>query len=420
VRCRFDLRPCRRARTVGWHNAAMQPGGGRRRRLASALFLLVGLALPRAAQTVPAPVADPAWIPAELHAGLIYLRGTVDEVETELVLDSGAGMTVIDARLAERLELAPGGAVTATGAGGTQAARFVGGFELVCGDLELALRSAVCLDLSAVTAAVGRDMPLILGLEAFERFVVDIDYPNARVAFRPREGFAYAGPGRTLPLFAGPGRIREVEASVEDLPPARFTLDTGARGLALFGTYTDAQRLLEGRTPLSERESTGVGASFPTTVGRLRAFTLAGYRLADVPCGFARREEGVFASETHAGNLGASVLSRFRVIADFSRDALHLEPAPDWDSRPFTKDRLGLGARFEDGALVVRHVAPGSPAARAGWESGRRIRALQGEPLEAASWSATLRRWAEAPAGTRVRLLDEDGVEHELVAADYY
>jgi len=61
-------------------------------------------------------------------------------------------------------------------------------------------------------------------------------------------------------------------------------------------------------------------------------------------------------------------------------------------------------------------MTPGDRSPRcgsAGWTSGR-------EALEAASWSATLRRWAEAPAGTRVRLLDEQGVEHELVAADYY
>ncbi|HEX6883215.1 MAG TPA: aspartyl protease family protein [Planctomycetota bacterium] len=379
------------------------------------LLLLPCLALAPAAQA-----AEPTWVPADLHRGLVFLRGTVDGVETELVLDSGAGMTVVDERLAARLELAPGGAVTATGAGGTQAARFVGGFELACGDLALDLRTAVCIDLADVAAAVGREMPLILGLEAFERHVVDIDYPNARVAFRPRAGFVYSGPGRALPLTMGKGRLRELEASVEDLPPARFVLDTGARGLALFGAYTERHRLLEGRAPLSERESTGVGASFPSRVATLRSFTLAGYRFTGVPCGFAEREEGTFASDEHAGNLGASVLARFRVIADFARDTLYLEPAPGWDTRPFERDRLGLTVRFEEDALVVRFVAPGSPAARAGWTPGRRIRALQGEAFTSTTWVEALRRSAEAPPGTRVLLRDDQGVEHELVTADYY
>ena len=378
------------------------------------------LLLPLLATAVAAQAVEPVWVPAELHRGLVFLRATVDGVETELVLDSGAGMTVVDERLAERLELPAGGPVTAQGAGGTQAAHFVGGFELACGDLALDLRTAVCIDLAEVAAAVGREMPLILGLEAFERAVVDIDYPNARVAFRPREGFVYAGPGRALPLTVGRGRLRELEASVEDLPPARFVLDTGARGLALFGAYTERHRLLEGRTPLSQRESTGVGASFPARVGTLQTFTLAGYRLAGVPCGFTERDEGTFASAEHAGNLGASVLARFRVIVDFARDTLYLEPAVGWDTRPFERDRLGLTVRFEQDALVVRFVAPGSPAARAGWKPGRRIKGLQGEALTSTTWVEALRRSAEAPAGTRVLLRDELGVEHELVTADYY
>ena len=380
--------------------------------------VLLALA-PASTSTAARAACEDTWVPAELHLGLLYLRGTVGGVETELVLDSGAGMTVVDAAFAEALGLEETGQVTALGAGGTQGAHFVSGLAVRCGGLELDLPRAVCIDLDGVTAATGRALPVILGVEAFEQCVVDIDYPNARVAFRPREGFAYSGPGRTLALLRGEGRLRELEASVEDLPPARFVFDTGARGLALFEAFTERNRLLEGRAH-SERESTGVGASFSTRVGTLRSFTLGGQRLAGVPCAFAQPESGTFASSVHAGNLGASVLSRFRVVVDFSRDQLHLEPAPDCSTRPFAKDRLGLSARFEEGALVVRFVSPGSPAARAGWTPGRRIRALQGEPVEAASWASALRRCAESPVGTKVVLLDEAGQEHELVAAEYY
>ena len=387
-------------------------------------LLLIALAA-CAADPSPASAQEPtaeAWIPMELYlSSYIYLRGSLNGVETDLVLDSGAGSTVVDAAVAERLGLAEGGSVLAQGAGGTQSASFLDDVEIVVGAVTLAIPQPVKIDLSGVETMLGRAMPVILGKDVFDGYVVDIDYPRSRVAFRSKEDFAYDGPGQTVPFVPWSQGKLVIEAGVEDLPPAHFAVDTGSgQAVDLFADFTAEHELLDERSPQSARLAGGVGASFVSKVATLRSFTLAGHRLHAVPAGFADVEEGAFGDDGLAGNLGAGLFSRFRLIFDCSRSRLHVEPGPEWETRPFRKDRLGLSAKFRDGAIEIMFVAPGSPAEKAGWEPGQRISALNGERVSADSWRAALARCANVAAGTEVRLTDGAGRERKLVAAEYY
>jgi hypothetical protein len=264
-------------------------------------------------------------------------------------------------------------------------------------------------------------MPVILGREAFDALVVDLDYPRSRVAFHAAESFAYDGPGRSVALFPWKNGKKTLEASVEGLPPARFEIDTGsAMTLDLFAHFAEDNHLLAGRAPVSAKQGGGVGGTFVSALATLRSLTLAGYRFENVPAAFPSVSDGAFATEEIAGNLGSGVLSRFRAIFDYSRARLHLEPGPDWDTRPFAKDRLGLTGALRDGVIEVTFVAPHSPAEKSGWRPGQRIAALAGEPVTAATWRAALRRLAESPAGTEIVLTDGEGAARKLVAAEYY
>jgi hypothetical protein len=190
--------------------------------------------------------------------------------------------------------------------------------------------------------------------------------------------------------------------------------------LDVFASFAEEHGLLAGRAPVSARRGGGVGATFVSALATLRSLDLGGYRLENVPAAFPRVTEGGFATEEIAGNLGSGVLARFRVIFDYSRARLHLEPGPDWDTRPFAKDRLGLAGVFRVDGIDVTFVAPLSPAEKDGWKPGQRITALAGEPVSAATWRAALRRVAESAAGTEIVLTDGEGKARKLVAAEYY
>lgn len=151
----------------------------------------------------------------------------------------------------------------------------------------------------------------------------------------------------------------------------------------------------------------------------LRSVRVAGYELLDVPTTFQTTDvKGAFDTKRQEGNLGAGILSRFRVIFDYSRTCTWLEPGPGI-GEPFAKDKTGLTVEWSDNALVVVFVAPGSPAAKAGWTTGTRIATLDGRPAGPDSWKA-FTTWSKAREGTQARFTLEDGAERTLELQAYF
>ena len=399
---------------VTWSTIAVNAG------LGDDVFRRPGAAPADRLFSLPAGVEATAWLPVELlFERYIMFRGRVGGVETDILLDSGAGMTVLDDAFAKKLGLASSGALPAQGVGGTTTAGLVQGVTVELGDLKLGPMTAVTLDLSQIARRMGRDLPVILGKEVFHELVVDMDYPNARIRFLDPARFAYAGAGHRLEVMPGDDGHKLVKLAVEDLPEATYMLDTGQGGaLTMFRRYTDDNGLLDGRRQ-TEVLGGGVGGMVTAKMARLRTVDIAGYRLADVPAAFQRQDVGgAFDTAKLAGNLGAGILNRFRVTFDYSRDRLWLEPGAAF-GEPLPQDRLGLNPHPDGGALVVDHVCPGSPAEAAGFKAGDRVTALDGQPVDAGWWKV-LARWSRLPAGAKVRLTMADGHERAVELADYY
>ena len=369
---------------------------------------------------LPAGVAATDWLPIELHLErYIYLKGKVDGVPTDILLDSGAGMTVLDTALAKKLGRESTGAMPAQGVGGTTTAGLVEGLTIELGELKLGPVVAATLDLSDIGRRMGRDMPVILGKEVFQDLVVDLDYPNARIRFLDPATFKYEGAGHRLEVLPGNDGHKLVNLAIEGLPEALFMLDTGqGNALTLFRRYTDDNHLLDGRRQ-SKAVGGGVGGMMEIGLGRVAKVTIAGYEMLDIPTTFHRQDVGgAFDTAKLAGNLGAGILGRFRVMFDYPHDCLWLEPGRDF-AAPQSRDRTGLVAHPDGAALVVDYVAPGSPAEAAGWQKGERVTALDGQAVSA-DWWKLWATWSRADAGTKVKLTMADGSVRELALADYY
>lgn len=363
--------------------------------------------------------ASTDWIPMALHRGAyIYLRGTVNGMDTEILLDSGAGMSVLDQSFAELLGITGAGSIAAQGTSGETTASLARQVQIRIGQLELTDMTAAVIDLSGVTARLGRQIPCILGKELFHALVVDVDYPGQRLRFVQSDGYAYDGPGHRLPVYPTQDGHKEVDVRVEDLPPARVALDTGSgAALDLYKFYAEENRILEGRPRLSEALAGGVGGMSVQTLTSLDSLEIAGFVLRDVPIGVPQTEVGAFHTKRAAGNLGAGVLKRFRVVFDYARECLWLEPGPAGSS--FDRNRSGLQLQRKDDTLEVVFVAPGSPARDAGWQTGDRIVAVDGVTV-GTTYTDAIDRFGNRPEGSVVRLTLADGTERSLTLSRYY
>ena len=362
------------------------------------------------------------WIPMERYQERwIYLRGKLNGAETDLVLDSGAGMTVVDRSFAESIGIESSGALAASGVGGTDEAAVASSLSVDLGGLRFDGITAAILDLSSVARRLGRPIPVIFGKEAFHEFVVDVDYPNDRIAFHEPESFTYSGPGHTIDLISADGGHKLVMLSIEGLPETEFHLDTGSGGtVTLFPHYVDANHLLDGRK-LSDTRLGGVGGDMTAKTGSLARVEIAGFELGDVPVTFFPGGDGAFDTQRQQGNLGAGILSRFRTIFDYGQARLILEPGKDWQ-REFRRDRIGITVDSGENGLVVTHVATGSPAAEAEIPLGMVLVSVNGEPLTGTGDVSPNERWwkiASGAEGGTVTFVDGDGAVHEIVRKRY-
>ena len=361
------------------------------------------------------------WIDIELYSGrYIYIDGKINGQESRILLDSGAGMTVVSQSVADRIGLETAGQLPAQGVTGTTTASIAEGVDIELGAVRLHDLRVAVIDLSPIEKMMPHGLPVILGKEVFHRFIVDIDYPNERIAFHEPEGFSYEGPGQSLELIADDGGHKAVEVRIEDRDPVLVKVDTGAGdALSIFESYTKAQGLLDGREHISDAVSGGVGGDSRviSRMATLHSFEIAGYRFDNVPASF-HDATGAFDTHILAGNMGAGILGRFRCLFDYTSDRLILEPGDDW-KQPFRRDRLGISIEDTGDGIEVIHVATGSPAAAAGWKVGDRVVSINGDPLEGDPyliWKFNARK----DPGTKVVVKGADGRVSEMVLADYF
>jgi len=213
------------------------------------------------------------------------------------VRGAGGGGAVFDVKVAENVKFN------------------IGGIELSNGNLSV--------------LSSGRGYDGVIGRPVFATTVVEIDWEKKVVRFYEPAEYKYSGSGTFLPLTFDQGGRPYTTASVtvagEKAIPVKLVVDTGgAHALMLEPTSGSEIKLPEGAT----KTSLGIGASGEITgyTARVKNFQLGNYSLKDVPTGFPDASSGTAGLNGRDGNLGSGVLRRFKVIYDYSRKQMIIEP----------------------------------------------------------------------------------------------
>ncbi|MBO9711546.1 aspartyl protease family protein [Sphingomonas sp.] len=385
--------------------------------------LAVGGALAQQApaqQAVPAPGAefssDRRPVPFELFRGnRIFLHGTVNGHPAEVMLDSGAGASVVDASFAEGAGVTGGIDASVRGMSGTIPGRMVHGTKLGVGPLTVSA-SVVVIDLTPISRAIGRRIDLVLGREAFDAGIVDVDFERHEIRFRPRDGFAApAGAMRIAMTQSGP--IRRVPLAVGAAAPIMADFDLGHGGSLAISQPVWSSDPAIGGLRWARGNAGGVGGMAQRRLVTLPSLSFAGQTFQGVP---ALLNESAKDLPMDGANIGIDLLQRFRVAVDFGTNTLWLTPNRRALAEPLPKDRLGMRMELADDRLKVVYVSPDGPGAAAGWKEGDAVVAIGDMPVTPDFYRSRYASFTRMRAGETLDLVRADGAHLPVVLRDFF
>lgn len=302
-------------------------------------------------------------VPFELSDGHVYLEGDICGRTVTILLDSGAGATVVDSVLAAELGLEGTGSFVAQGLGGAQSISFVQVSEYTVAGATVSGQNLAVMPLDRpFYPATGKHIGVVLGYDFLSRFVTLLDFGRNQITLWDPDSFHYSGDQPTIPVTRTMSLL-SIDAILEDSIPVTLLLDTGAGGnLHLTPTFfEDYPDFLGGRATF-ESVAQGVGGKEEIVAFRVSSITLGEHI---VPCGIASSfGDTPILSQFH-GIIGTGILARFRLYLDYDRGTIILEPSSLYEDG-LPEDMTGLGYEIEGSSIVVKHVISGSAADAAG------------------------------------------------------
>jgi hypothetical protein len=356
-------------------------------------------------------------IPFELFRGTrIFFQGTINGRPASMMLDSGAGSTVISKRYADAIRLAGTRPMMVRGVGGTEQASLAQNVAVSAGALTVNGVSAIIIDIAETEAQIGRPIDVILGMEAFRAGIVDVDFSARMIRFAPAQGFVPPVGAVVVPISQGSTR-RTIPISVNGGPPIEADLDIGNGGaLLLSHAAWQGQREIAA-IPSVMSSAGGVGGRIAKRLVTLPTVSVAGQTFRNVP---SLLNVGANDLPETGANVGIELLRRFRLLFHYDRSTLYLVPDPAAIARPLQKNRHGMRLRLAGDRLSIDEVMAGSPAAAASLQVGQEIVAVNGRAVDERFWFRDDAQFGDLPAGTRIALTRADGIVVSLTLRDFF
>jgi predicted aspartyl protease len=295
----------------------------------------------------------------------VYIEG---QGPFRFLLDTGAGVAVIDPRLAMRLQLPKLERAQLQGATWERTVDMFQSREIIVAET-LRQRGAVAF----AAGDPGSDFDGVLPGSIFTGANAEIDF-----AAREFRLFPGAGPDRTgftrLSLVPPPRGQRDSRLVVRvrlDGRPVNLMVDTGGSGSVLLsGEYVGKNGLWDRYPKWAAARGQGINDAFDLRLVRARSLDLG-------PTRFSRPVVHLTDPFNPPGDggdgvLGMDVLRRFTLATDPVGKALWLKPNAAVDD-PFRYNRAGFEAELTNAGCVVKSVQPDGPAAKAGVQVGDRL-----------------------------------------------
>lgn len=333
-------------------------------------------------------------IPFELHSNLIIIPVKVNDGETlKFILDTGVRTAILtDEGYVDGIPNVNDRTISLMGAGDQ-------------GEITAYVSSGITFDLPEGVAAIGNSILIlkedylqlhrflgarihgILGYELFSRFVVEIDYMRQQLVlhrpdrFRPRRSF------QEIPILVEDTKpyIEGVRLKTNDSTTitVKLMIDTGASHALMLNKTTDERIMVPDRNIFGYL-GRGLSGEIYGHMARIPQLGIDKFDLEGVITSFPEANaftQSLRRRTDHQGNIGGSVLKRFRVIFDYANGKLYLKKnrlfRTDFEYNMSGMELMAAGPLLTD--LIVSKVVKNSPAARAGVREGDVIVSVNGK-----------------------------------------
>jgi predicted aspartyl protease len=338
----------------------------------------------------PGPTAkfatgNSAKIPLEIDNNIILMRVRVNNSEPlKFIFDTGASVSVISAELAKKLGLKTEGQVQGTATGGSIEASLIKGVTLSVEGAKVSNQLIAAISFGAIQCF---EFDGIIGYDFINQFIVEIDYVNRIMNLNDPKTYSYAGKGEIVPLSFVDERtpVTQVKIGLEGSDPvvASLEVDTGGDGTFIINNpFVEKHKLVEAIPKTVEGRSVGVGGDEKSLLGRVKSAQLGQLLIENPTVALLQDKEGKGAGEGYDGIIGGEIFRRFKVIIDYSRKQMILEPNKSL-SEPYEVGMSGIIFESDEKdctALKIGSVSENSAAAAAGLQPGDIITAIDGTP----------------------------------------
>jgi hypothetical protein len=347
-------------------------------------FLLRVVAL---GQNVSDRLATPiAVVPFELGGNHIYLQARVNNSSSlSVAVDSGSPDVIFDSSRSTQLGLPSSGDVLVPSIGDKEPTP---GRRLAIRSISLggATLDNVAADsvpsLGSVSQVTGHATDAIIGSDLFNRYVVEVDYPERVLRLYDPDNYVAPKEGCQVPLLLDPYpkiHARLIESNERSIE-AVLVLDTGSNYLFVTRVFGDAHPDL----PVDEKTIEAASARLvsgvtPIRAGRVRAINLGGC-VVEKPIALFLQDVGGsgLGSQEFSGSIGMNILQHFTTVFDYRHHLVTFKRNPGSDGVPQYNMTgihvLAAGPSFHD--FTIDYVLKNSPGAREGIQVGDKIEAV--------------------------------------------
>lgn len=333
---------------------------------------------------------SPVIIPFELVNRHIVIKVKVNNsAPLSFVLDTGDKFAIINLERARALGLVLQGTAQMRGVGaGSSTGAFVKEANFTVAGLPgFSQPVRLALPLSIMASRLGQDFDGIIGSDFIEQFVVEVDYQSRTLKLYDKDKFNYAGNGQVVPIKLNGAGHPVIDAEVTPLGSApiqgKFVVDLGSSlPLALYSPFVREHKLLGTNSKtIKSIGGGGAGGEAKGQLGRVAELRIGRFRINQPITFFSEDEAGAFAINEVLGNIGAQVMNRFKVLLDYNRDRIILEPNSRF-AAPYDRAFTGFNLEAEGAdyrTFRITKILANSPAAEAQLQSDDIIMAVDGK-----------------------------------------